>query len=103
MAKPFTNLYHVLLDAALQIEKEGQMLPDNHLDFITNIDAQFIDMMTEIRKEFIALDKKIRVISSLSESEKEGVNRLLSLARTNIETASMYTIKALCLMGETGK
>ena len=76
------------------------MLPDIRMDFITNIDQQFIDMMTELRKEFIALDSKIRVISSLQPAEREGVARCLSLARTNIETACQYSIKALCLMGE---
>jgi hypothetical protein len=76
------------------------MLPDNRLDFITNIDPQFIDMMTELRKEFIALDSKLRVISSLEPGNKEGVARCLSLARSNIETACQYSIKALCLMGE---
>jgi len=76
------------------------MLPDIRLDFITNIDTQFIDMMTELRKEFIALDSKLRVLSSLQPAEREGVARCLSLARTNIETACQYSIKALCLMGE---
>lgn len=76
------------------------MLPDNRLDFMTKIDAQFLDMMTELRKEFIALDSKLRVISSLEPAEREGVTRCLSLARTNIETACQYSIKALCLMGE---
>lgn len=76
------------------------MLPDIRLDYITNIDAQFLDMMTELRKEFIALESKLRVMSSLQPAEREGVARCLSLARTNIETACQYSIKALCLMGE---
>ncbi len=76
------------------------MLPDIRLDFITNIDPQFIDMMTNLRKEMIALDSKLRVISSLQPAEREGVARCLSLARTNIETACQYGIKALCIMGE---
>lgn len=76
------------------------MLPDIRLDYITQIDQQFLDMMTEVRKEFIALDSKLRVISSLEPAEREGVARCLSLARTNIETACQYTIKSLCLMGE---
>lgn len=76
------------------------MLPDIRLDFITNIDPQFIDMMTEVRKEFIALDAKLRVISSLEPAQREGAARCLSLARTNIEIACQYAIKSLCLMGE---
>lgn len=77
------------------------MLPDIRLDFITKIDPQFIDMMTELRKEFIALDSKLRTISSMRSAEREGVARCLSLARTNIEIACQYSIKSLCLMGET--
>ena len=76
------------------------MLPDNHLEFINKIDPQFIDMMTELRKEFIALDTKLRVMGSLLPAEREGVARCLSLARTNIETGLQYGIKALCIMGE---
>ncbi len=76
------------------------MLPDNRLDFITSIDQEFINMMTGARADFIKMDAELRKLSDLPESQKEGVNRLISLARTNIETACMYTIKALCLMGE---
>jgi hypothetical protein len=76
------------------------MLPDNRLGFITNIDEAFIAEMTEIRKDFIALDKKLRNLSGYDEANKSGVIRCLSLARTNIETACQYTIKSLCLMGE---
>lgn len=100
MAKPFSNLYHVLFNAALNIEKESKMLPDNRLDFITSIDQEFINMMTGARADFIKMDDELRKLSDLSEAQREGVNRLISLARTNIETACMYTIKALCLMGE---
>ena len=76
------------------------MLPDNRLDFISDIDPQFIDMMTVLRQEFILMDGKLRVIGSLTEAQREGVARCLSLARTNIETALQQAIKALCLMGE---
>lgn len=76
------------------------MLPKNRLDFITNIDEKFIQKMTDMRADFIELDDKVRWLAALEESDKEGVGRCLSLARTNIETALMYTIKALCLMGE---
>lgn len=100
MAKPFTNLYHVLHDAALNIEKESRMLPDNRLDFITNIDPEFINMMTGARADFIKMDAELRKLSANMMAGKDGVNRCISLARTNLEQACMYTIKALCLMGE---
>lgn len=76
------------------------MLPDNRLDFISNIEPEFINMMTGARADFIKMDSELRALSDLPEAQKDGVNRLISLARTNIETACMYTIKALCLMGE---
>lgn len=100
MAKPFSNLYHILLDAALNIEKEGKMLPDNRLDFISDIEPEFINMMTGARADFIKIDNNLRGLSGYTQAENEGVNRCLSIARTNIETACQYTIKALCLMGE---
>ena len=76
------------------------MLPDNRLDFITNIDPEFINMMTGARADFIKIDNNLRGLSSYTQAEREGVKRCLSLARTNIETAIQYTIKALCIMGE---
>lgn len=76
------------------------MLPDNRLDFITGIEPEFINMITGARADFIRMDNELRALSDMPEAQKDGVNRLISLARTNIETACMYTIKALCLMGE---
>ena len=76
------------------------MLVDNRLDFITNIEQEYIDKMTALRQEFIALDKKLRDLSVDDWINKNGAARCLSIARTNLETACMYTIKTLCLMGE---
>lgn len=76
------------------------MLPDNRLDFISNIDPDYINMMTDLRKDFIALDARLRLLGTIESSKKDGVGRCLSIARTNIETACQYAIKSLCLMGE---
>ena len=76
------------------------MLPDNRLDFISNIEQDKIDFMSAIRRDFILLDEALRVLSATERAEREGVLRCISLARTNIETALQQTIKALCLMGE---
>lgn len=76
------------------------MLPDIRLDFIANIDPQFVDMMTSLRNQYMELDSKLRAISSLDAAKRDGVGRCLSIARTEIETALQYSIKALCLMGE---
>jgi hypothetical protein len=79
------------------------MLPDLRLDFINNIENDYIEIMTELRLKFIALDDNLREISNSSNSNRDGVGRCLSLARTNIEIALQYSIKALCLMGEIKK
>lgn len=76
------------------------MLPDNRLDFITSIEPEFINMMTGARADFIKMDDELRKLSDLTEAQRESVNRCISLARTNLEIALQYTIKALCLMGE---
>lgn len=76
------------------------MLADNRLDFISNINDEHINMMTKIRKDFIKIDDNIRHLGSEPESNRDGVNRTLALARTHIEIALQFTIKALCLMGE---
>lgn len=76
------------------------MLQDNRLDFISNIEPFFIHMMTGARADFIKIDEQLRVLGAEEKAERIGVNRCLSLARTNLETALQYTIKALCLMGE---
>ena len=79
------------------------MLPDNRLDFITNIEQEKIESMRAVRLQFIWLDEALRIISKDDTAQREGVLRCLSLARTNIETALQQTIKALCLMGEIKK
>lgn len=76
------------------------MLPDNRLDFISNIDPEFINMMTGARADFIKMDEELRKLSAQAMAGRDGVNRCISLARTNLEVALQYTIKALCLMGE---
>lgn len=76
------------------------MLPSNHLSFITKIDPQFIDMMTQLRQDIIVLDAKLCAISGLGSAQRDGVNRCLSLARTKLEEALHYGIKSLCIMGE---
>ncbi len=76
------------------------MLPDIRLDFITNIEKEYIDKMTFIRKEFMALDHKLRTYVELETINNDGAARCLSIARTHIETACQYAIKSLCIMGE---
>lgn len=89
-----------LVKKIIHSEKEYNMLPDNNLAFITKIDPQYIDMMTVLRQEFISIDEKFRMVSSLESAQKDGVYRCLSLARTKLEEALHYGIKSLCIMGE---
>ena len=76
------------------------MLADNRLDFIKNEDKDYINMMADLRKDFINLDTRLRLLGGLTDFKKEGVARCIALARTNLETACQYTNKSLCLMGE---
>lgn len=75
-------------------------MQDIRLDFISNIDPEYITAMTTLRKEFIKLDEKLSQLGDIDDAKKDGVQRCLSIARTNIETACQYAIKALCLCGE---
>lgn len=75
------------------------MLKDNRLDFITNIHKDYIVLMNNARQMFIELDKELRAFDNLPGFD-DSSSRCIALARTNIETACQYTIKALCLMGE---
>ena len=75
-------------------------MQDIRLDFISNIDPEYIAAMTTLRKEFIKLDKKLSQLGDIDDAKKDGVQRCLSISRTNIETALQYAIKALCLCGE---
>jgi hypothetical protein len=75
-------------------------MQDLRLDFITDIDQRYIDMMTSARKEFIRLDQELQVMGDMENAGETGAARCVSIARTHMETALQYTIKALCLMGE---
>jgi hypothetical protein len=76
------------------------MTSEIRLDFISDIDPKYLKASADLRKEFIALDRKLRELSIHPDAKKEGASRCLSLARTNMETACMYAIKSLCIMGE---
>lgn len=76
------------------------MLVDNRLEPIKNISPDYLAMMESLRKDFIALDTRLRLLGGLEDFKKEGVARSIAIARTNIEHAHMCTNKAICLMGE---
>lgn len=76
------------------------MLPDNRLDFISNIESEYIKKMTSLRKEFIAIDALLFNMQSDVNFKNEGAARCISLARTKLEEALHYGIKSLCIMGE---
>ncbi len=72
---------------------------DNRLDFISNIDSEYVSRMTEIRKKFIALDKEIGMMAD-EPTASAASHRTVALARTHIETSLQFAIKSLCLLGE---
>jgi hypothetical protein len=77
---------------------------DNRLDFINNIEATATHMMTEFRHDFIALDGCIVDLESyypdISNGNNRAAERTIELARTHLEIALQFTIKALCILGE---
>lgn len=79
-------------------------MQDIRLDFITNIEPVAIELMTDIRQKFIALDRAIvdfqESYPNISNGHNQQAARCASIARTHIETACQYAIKALCLCGE---
>lgn len=74
------------------------MALDIRLDFITNIDPAFIARMTEIRKQFIAMDDTLKLMAD--ETKDAATSRSIALARTYNEQACQASIKSLCLLGE---
>lgn len=77
----------------------------NHrLDFIKNIQNEAIEMMTGMRDKFINLDEHITDIANAYPDIDNGQNpaaaRAVSIARTHLEIACQFTIKAICLCGE---
>lgn len=80
-------------------KKDKQM--DNRLDFITEIEAVGIDLMTQIRKAYMEIDEVLRHFSANHVNPLDAASsRTLALARTNLETSLQYAIKTLCLQYE---
>ncbi len=75
------------------------MALDIRLDFIRNINQTEIERMTEIRKKFIALDDELKLITDQLFDKAAG-QRVVALARTNLEIACQFAIKSLCILGE---
>lgn len=78
--------------------KEVTMLPDNRLDKIVITNEFYLKQIEYFREAFIELDQKINLLSEDSNANPSA-NRCLSVARTALEQCSMYTNKALAIMG----
>ncbi len=77
------------------------MALDIRLDFITNIEASYIEQMTQIRKLFIQIDEVLKAFADeASEQKNQAAARAVALARTSNESACQSAIKTLCLLGE---
>lgn len=71
------------------------------LDFISNIENDYLARMAELRAMYIDLDLAIQELEDDENFEHEsGAMRTISLARTHLETSLQYAIKSLCLIGE---
>ena len=73
---------------------------DNRLDYIGSFEDGTVEKMTALRAKFIALDTELRELVNPNESHSPSLGRTVALARTHLETASMYAIKSLCLKHE---
>jgi hypothetical protein len=74
---------------------------DNRLDYISNIDQDGLDLMSDYRKTFIALDESLRLLTQHPEKPlNPSAARTLALARTNLEISLQFTIKTLCIQFE---
>lgn len=71
------------------------------LDFIRDIKNDYVDQMTAIRAKFIELDKELCKIQTEANDRGEfNGERVVAVARMNVETALHYAIKSLCILGE---
>lgn len=75
------------------------MALDIRLDYISNIRDTSIWRMTELRKQFIALDEDLKRICDDMGGDGAGL-RAISIARTHLETGLQFAIKSLCILGE---
>lgn len=71
------------------------------LDFICNIEADYLKRMGELRAMYIDIDLAIQELEDDENfSHDSGAMRTISIARTHLETSLQYAIKSLCLIGE---
>lgn len=77
------------------------MALDIRLDFISNINPEYIMKMTEVRKGFIAVDDLLKGMADEADvKNNQSAGRAIALARTFNEQSCQSTIKSLCLLGE---
>jgi hypothetical protein len=71
---------------------------DNRLDFIDKFKEGATEAMADLRKKYIALDDVLREL--IKEHSSVQFARVVSIARTYLETSLQYGIKSLCLKHE---
>lgn len=77
------------------------MALDIRLDFISKIDPNYIDKMTNIRKGFIMMDELLASLADEAATKNNAAaSRAIALSRTFNEQACQSAIKTLCLLGE---
>lgn len=73
---------------------------NNRLDYIGKFRDGAREEMESIRKAIGEIDEKLRLISHATCSSFTALHRAISIARTKLESAQMYAIKAVCLQYE---
>lgn len=80
---------------------------DIRLDYIEKISLEAVETMKCIRKDYIAMDKKLALMGDdafdlewLSKEQRQSIQRTVALARTNLEMSLQYAIKSLAQLGE---
>lgn len=77
------------------------MALDIRLDFVSKVNPVYIELMTDMRKCFIAIDDALKGMADEATSKNDlAAARTIGLARTFNEQACQSTIKSLCLLGE---
>lgn len=75
------------------------------LDYITKFIPGTVEEMTKIRAKFVELSEEIRLVrdrlgAKFRYDNYDNIYRTYEESLTHLETAQMYAIKMLCLIGE---
>lgn len=94
-------------DMEIKLNVKGlKAMSKYRLDYISKFKPGTVERMTELRAKFIELEREIQrlrndvAFEDWINNNASQVGRTFDQAMTHLETAQMYAIKMLCLMGE---